>query len=89
MYRRALQASYRAIQLVADSQLAGAVQDAGALLAASMQRLSMIQQAERVYRRWNRANKRLQKHTTFHASGLNGARAMQRRRTQIAAGSLR
>lgn len=52
-------------------------------------KLGVFAQAERENRRINRVNKRNNRHTTYFANGLNGARAMARRRRQIAAGSLR
>jgi hypothetical protein len=46
-------------------------------------------QAMRENRQFNRVQKRGNKHHNYMGYGLNGPRAMERRRRQIAAGSLR
>lgn len=44
--------------------------------------MGVIALAERENRKWNRLHKRQRKHTTYFAAGLNGERAMARRRRQ-------
>lgn len=51
-------------------------------------KIGIYEAAERENRRRARQVKRWQKHTTYHASGLNGARAMARRKAQIERGAL-
>jgi len=56
---------------------------------AMLMKLGVFASAERANRRYNRATKRHNRNSMYSASGLNGERAMERRRRQIAAGSLR
>jgi hypothetical protein len=51
-------------------------------------KMGVFAQAERENRRRTRQFKRYNKHHNYRGHGLNGARAMARRRCQIAAGSL-
>lgn len=44
--------------------------------------IGLYQQAEREKRRFDRFEKRARKHTTYFAAGLNGDRAVARRRRQ-------
>ncbi len=52
-------------------------------------KMGVFAQAERENRRRTRYAKRWTKHHNYMGHGLNGTRAMARRRRQIAAGSLR
>lgn len=54
-----------------------------------LQKLGIFAQAERENRRYNRVAKRERHSSSYSTFGLNGERAMARRRRQIANGSLR
>jgi hypothetical protein len=56
---------------------------------ATLLKLGVFAQAERENRQHNRAAKRQKRNSMYSASGLNGERAMARRRRQIASGFLR
>ena len=56
---------------------------------AALMKLGLFAQAERENRKFNRVDKRQKRNSMYSASGLNGERAMARRRRQIANGSLR
>jgi hypothetical protein len=90
MYRRhAAQHSARAADnLVAQNDKASGHGTLEGFFAALM-KLGVFAQAERENRRYNRAQKRWKYHASYAAAGLNGARAVARRRRQIANGSLR
>lgn len=54
-----------------------------------LQKLGIFAQAERENRKYDRVAKRQRRNSMYSESGLNGERAMARRRRQIANGSLR
>lgn len=56
---------------------------------AMMQKLGLFAQAERENRQFDRAAKRHRYHNAYKDAGLNGPRAVARRKRQIAAGSLK
>lgn len=56
---------------------------------AMLQKLGVFAQAERENRRFNRARKRDAKSTAYYSAGLNGPRAVARRKRQIERGQLR
>lgn len=56
---------------------------------ATLQRMGIFAQAERENRRYNRVAKRHAKSGAYYANGLNGPRAVARRRRQIERGQLR
>ena len=90
MYRRhaALHSAWQADNLVAQNDKASGHGTLEAFFATLM-KLGIFAQAERENRKFNSADKRRHKNSMYSASGLNGERAMARRRQQIAAGSLR
>lgn len=88
MYRRhAAQHSGK----IADNIAAKAEPNVGitASFFAMLQKLGIFAQAERENRRYTRVAKRHSKHQNYYSAGLNGPRAVARRKRQIEAGQLR
>lgn len=88
MYRRNAAITPRTDHRALASQISTADAIKGVVLSMLM-KVGLLDQAEREHRRWEREHKRTNKHTTYFKNGLNGERAVERRRRQIAAGSLR
>lgn len=88
MYRRhAAQHSGKIAESIADK----AEPNVGisAAFFARLQKLGIFAQAERENRSFDRAHKRHAKATAYYSAGLNGTRAVARRKRQIERGQLR
>lgn len=85
MYRRNAAQTPRTEQISAASQMSF-MDGVTAAVRAMLQ--TVYEVAHRENRQRDRGIARKQRHTTYQAKGLNGDRALARRRRQIAAGSL-
>lgn len=78
--------SFKNIAMAAAKNIAETTGEAATAL---FVQLGIMAQAERENRRRNRYVKRWSRHVSYNNCGLNGARAVSRRRRQIASGQLR
>src|SRR4051812_43437932 len=90
MYRASIaRQSARAFKQISVDANKSILEMGGEMLLAFFQQSGIMSQAERMNRRRDRTISRYNRHYSYGCVGLNGHRAMDRRRRQIAAGSLR